>query len=38
MFPEAFIELTLGLFDVLKVANFTFSQVYDACGFLFNFS
>ena len=38
MFPEAFIELTLGLFDLLKVAFFTFSQVYDACGFLFNFS
>ena len=28
VFPEAFIELTLGLSDVLKVAPFTFYQVY----------
>ena len=29
VFPKAFIELTLGLSDVLKVALFTFYQVYE---------
>ena len=29
MFPEALIELTLGLSDVLKIALFTFFQVYE---------
>ena len=29
MFPKAFVELTLGLSDVLKVALFTFYQVYE---------
>ena len=29
MFPEAFIELTLALSDVLKVTLFTFYQVYE---------
>ena len=28
--PKAFIELTLGLYDVLKVALFTFYQVYES--------
>ena len=28
VFPKAFIELTLGLSDVLKVALLTFFQVY----------
>ena len=27
--PKAFIELTLGFFDVLKMALFTFYQVYE---------
>ena len=32
VFPKAFIELTLGLSDVLKVALFTFYQVYEIFG------
>ena len=30
--PKAFTELTFGLFDALKVAPFTFSQVYKIFG------
>ena len=29
VFPKAFIELTLGLSDVLKATLFTFYQVYE---------
>ena len=32
MFPKAFTELTLGLSDVLKVAPFTFYQIYEIFG------
>ena len=32
VFPKAFTELTLGLSDVLKVAPFTFYQVYEIFG------
>ena len=32
VFPKAFTELTLGLSDVLKVAPFTFYQVYKIFG------
>ena len=32
VFPKAFTELTFGLSDVLKVAPFTFYQVYEIFG------
>ena len=32
VFPKAFTELTFGLSDVLKVASFTFHQVYKIFG------
>ena len=32
VFPKAFTELTFGLSDVLKVAPFTFCQVYEIFG------
>ena len=32
LLPKAFIELTLGLSDVLKVALLTFYQVYEIFG------